>query len=1010
MEVRACLIRYFSETNKWAVVPEEEFLRGKRPELFVLDCPEDIYGEAGWRVYTHFYNSISYEEGCEISVAFYMDQLSGDKAVVEIELPLSAGKTEESQESEYILLPELDKDSRDFSRGALSWEEDPENCRWFRMPFEEEKVNWHKGDREASKNKRTAKHNTYVTAVGVCHLVFWDDNGSKRYSLFTNPSPDIKEDQYDRMIDDLVRIYEDAVYLDSSNQTMGKKYDSSEEQLFDQICRIEHILERISIDPERDLSREYSKKPLYKIRSFRPGAIADLGKENTNRISTVINRESYDLYEHRMIRQWLDKAGRYAQKSLDRLNDVNDPDIGDDQVDEDYKKIKDLVEKEEKDFDEIIKKWLSEFQKTKKGLYKYENEPQIRAEIQKAKNGFDLSTDNSFIHKKKSSYTYKSSTSLKISGNYDFIRDLKYFTGDNPGESYGTQYNIHFRICTWSNIEDFLNPFYFVYLMSEINRQNKDIVLSGTGRIEKGPLKKDGYPSCVSVEFWHINEATVKNEEEIFKMNFDDFVRKILEEDISCPFEIIQTIRQEYIKSKIKNDEDAIQYSKFIRKRKDKERSEQTKEICNNIIKKCDRLLSYYEFLKIKDRGESLHATNLFLKGRYYKDIFSIMREIPNQFYGLDSYGQILTRVRAAQKVFEIWTLFSMLDFFLKTGFELEEKHAFTDYLENYFSNTKEPKGERFVLKRKICNETHEITVEVFYQPEVESREVTDSGGKGKKYTPDFIWKISSEKEYRYVILDTKYKDFNHQGERELINEILITALLKYRWAIEGGKLCDVDTGEILEREHILGSYIIHPDFEYKFFNDLNVDGNTLSALGYYGQKADVFVKNAIMSGHDYDHLPGLPGVDKDFFPETKEYMVYGEEDDYGVNDSLESAVETDLLNEFCFLKDFGSIGCIAVRPGQYDYMMNLFRMVMEHGFGLDEQVCWNCGSEDIEILPKDGVGSRYGCNNCGDEWIVTWCLDEDCRFRIRKHPLNYYIKKPGKKWNMICPCCGKSL
>ncbi len=94
--------------------------------------------------------------------------------------------------------------------------------------------------------------------------------------------------------------------------------------------------------------------------------------------------------------------------------------------------------------------------------------------------------------------------------------------------------------------------------------------------------------------------------------------------------------------------------------------------------------------------------------------------------------------------------------------------------------------------------------------------------------------------------------------------------------------------------------------------------------------------------------------------------------------------------------------------PGHMDYFMNLFRMIMEHFFDLDSEVCWNCGGTEIERLPSTkGVGTSYHCQTCHEFWVVTHC--KNCSASIRKHKLNYYFETTNNKWIIYCPKCGSN-
>ncbi len=994
MRIEAYLIRYSGkeklkdengtevnndEHGKWSVIEDENYKNKKRPELFELDEPKRIYesNTYGWRVYTHFYNSI---EGCDekwsACVAFRVSDAVSDPKVY-IKLP---NEGQSGAQSTVLFLPELDQTKLIDNEPVSSLNVGGCEEKWFRMPFEDEKVSINTG--------KTSKEHNYVTAVGAVDICFESENERLEYRLYTDPSPGIEKDKYDEMIDDLVGIYENAVYIRSSNQTMGKRYLTSEEQLKSQLNRIGDLLQRISDNPESMLAKTQVKMPFHKIRSFSNRTLPDYYSGNINRMRSNSYEENYDIYEHRIIRAWIKKTKRYADSQLERIERKADlSGLSEPQVEEEG-----FI-----DYENAFEAKYNEFKTNHniQGQTQGDETENLTAQVERGPNGLVLGENY-----------------LRPQDDKKYISNLKYCCVDTVNDesneyNYKTKFNINISVDTNS----FIDKLYLYYLIDEINRSDNEkvIKLIGNGTAIAVPKNNTDYNSYVRICFNRIFRAeclTGANAREYnaFGSSFAEF-----EERLENEIDFRARLKELYVLANTK-DSELIAYGFLKQKREDAAKAGEKKNALKNITDICPKLISAYRFLNTRDTMEMLHPTNLFLQGRYYKDIFSIMREIPDQFYCLDSYGEIRTRVRAAQNVFEMWGLYAMLDHFRSIGFFFEDRQNAYEYLLNYFRTGKN-ENVLFKLRKETGNGT--INVEILYQFKIISNKVKDSKGKFVGYTPDFIWKISRNDEPpKFMIIDTKYKDFKNQGIWAWAEEMLQVAFYKYQWVINGGNLDG--TGTILSCENLLGAYIMHPDYNRNTEN-INAGNNEedIDTRGYYGQDIKKFLLYELYKGIDNAYTYHIPmerhmpysDQDKDLLFCIREILLDTTKDEQAKKDEIEALFNNGDYKSFF---DYGRIGSIAVRPGNYEYLMNLFRMIMEHFYGIDSRICWRCGSDDIVELPKPGVGSFYKCNKCNERWVVTVC--QSCTKPIRKHWMNYYSKtRETDKINIICPnCSGK--
>ena len=90
------------------------------------------------------------------------------------------------------------------------------------------------------------------------------------------------------------------------------------------------------------------------------------------------------------------------------------------------------------------------------------------------------------------------------------------------------------------------------------------------------------------------------------------------------------------------------------------------------------------------------------------------------------------------------------------------------------------------------------------------------------------------------------------------------------------------------------------------------------------------------------------------------------------------------------------------------------FKMMFEY-FMEKWQICWECGSNNVESTPGKTKANKpkcyYNCKNCGAFWVKTHCGNCSNKLII-KHAINYHEEQKkvcGKKskWYVCCPKCG---
>lgn len=104
--------------------------------------------------------------------------------------------------------------------------------------------------------------------------------------------------------------------------------------------------------------------------------------------------------------------------------------------------------------------------------------------------------------------------------------------------------------------------------------------------------------------------------------------------------------------------------------------------------------------------------------------------------------------------------------------------------------------------------------------------------------------------------------------------------------------------------------------------------------------------------------------------------------------------------------------GSFALTPENSSYFITWISMLMEWFFD-EYDMCWNCGSIDIDVEEKTTYGKKkkyyYTCRNCGSFWVKNHCTCSSSN-KLIKHdlPEKQYHKQSSEKWMVYCPICGE--
>ena len=908
--------------------PEEDFNRHKSPELLKLGLLSEV---GSFSVFTHFYSIVK----------------NNDSEI----------KPDVQEKASYISLI--------FS--AVNGEIKEVNAEGGRVLNSIDYINDGSGKYESANGyfyiqKDENVDSTYVTAVGSQELIFELNSGStKKAMLYTDTSPGIDSDDYNQLLDDLINIHVNALIKDDAEQFTGGEYKTSLDKIESQIERLSVILSKISKNPERELKKEYVRIPINKVRNYSARTLIDVSIGNSNKACSLVNKETYDIYEHRIIRQYLERVIQIAkrhivceEKNRDTLEDTNNEDL-----------------------------WSlnPEEQEIKEFLLDINSEHGIRKYIENCSIGKDDSESITiFGSNRERGYSIKSLNIVEIRG----------FNGCESRHVVNLEFDTDNLVVN----PDSLRKLFIFYLNNYVIKAiNDSSVVKVSGLLPEHDceeIERDNIDGCPK---YYIDRYYYKDIGKIhYKIDgkrvvsFGDFLENMAAKMASL------------------NDDRAINSRIIVLCRNQRELLELTeKERQNNIqngndsgrweevIENSNRLLNY-SFLKVKSRNEKLYLSNLFSKGLFYRDAYLILKETPRIFEILSQDSNTRIRIKAAQNLYEIWVLYGMLNFFIeKLGFKLDKANGETieDSLGEYFANPELPKEKKFFLSKDELG----MELELQYQPEFESEY------NGKTYTPDYRLIVKYGKKEKTFYLDAKYKDFKQQGCAAWLKEIIEVAFYKYltNFNYEGNENYERNENKID------GVYLIHPMASSGQNYEISDSGISYKLSHYYGYNITELVESYMIKyTKNMDHFS--------FNDITKIKLK---------SNVLKTIAKENECKDFFEPKEnntkFGRIGSVGLMPGKTEYFMGLFRMIMEHYFEVDESVCWRCGSTNVEVggyLDTEkswffGNQKLYWCTDCDEKWAVNVC--QNCRHRIRKHvwDLSYYRRADvHSKWNLRCPEC----
>lgn len=354
------------------------------------------------------------------------------------------------------------------------------------------------------------------------------------------------------------------------------------------------------------------------------------------------------------------------------------------------------------------------------------------------------------------------------------------------------------------------------------------------------------------------------------------------------------------------------------------------------VLEEIDTLLALDFFKDVKDIKTSWKPSQIFINDLNYSLLCKTMKNLDIEVNFLNEDKEELFRVDVSHRIYEYWVFFKMVEVLMnEQRWEIDNIEDIYNWLQDV---NKRKNALKVVLSRSL-GYGNDLKLTLFNNKDIFYKENYSSQLKSKR--PDFTLVFESKKAKKTVYIDAKYRNYKEQGRKAWVEDIKNTAIDKYIktfWNIPYGA----------ENEPI-ASFIVHPDTDeqWTFYG------------GYFGRISAEELDWQGRSEHRFGSFSFTPSMESNFITFTK------------------------LLLEYHF--------------GLYDY-------------------CWNCGentySEDkivkIEKTTDKGlVKYHYKCNNCGEFWVKNHCKFNK-NHNLIKHVFNYHEIDPfnNNPWYVLCPEC----
>lgn len=781
--------------------------------------------------------------------------------------------------------------------------------------------------------------------------------GETRYVRLKIYPAGLTEEDYQAILQDILLMQRQILIDQAGPVSVGGRWEPAVLNIQQQVERMEAAVRRLEAAPDRDLTAVSSRRPAYKIKRFTPRTLLD-STMGRRLLRTESHEESYNIYEHRMIRTYLENlkelASEYQRlerreqwKLLDEMDGFSS--IPEDQPETEY--LSEVIARQRKQMREKLEDIIAKL--SYKQSYTWRS----------LDSGLCLwVTGKPDLFWNAKTQKYEVIIRSVLGGPEEFLSVQK-----SPG---GPLFRVPHLTFTPKNV---LNPdgviLFLLHCIQQLQMQwektHTPFQARFTGKFFLTNIDND----ICHAGIYGLDRVDLGSQGLLCR--YEDFFAGLKPETLYAyyadmmahgfPVDAKDTIF--YYSARLEQ----LDFQSGLLQKMDH-------GCWRDLEERIDRLIRSSPILCAVGTGERLRASNLFLKHPDYRCAYLLMRKNEKQLVGIDLWAKSVFRVGRTHQLYEVWCLLKILSIFIVDySFTLCQPEGgiadLSQLIEQYLRDGK-LNGRSFVLELRQ-GRLAGMRVQLDYDAEKDA-------GDGGNLRPDYFLKISTvdvaavrwgnkSGVERGFCLDAKYRNYApaQQTKWTWYEDLLEVAWDKY--IVRLGRGTQVD-----------GSYILHSDAQ-----------SSLPEIKKYfwpgrgGECGDV--REYLFKRCQTPHI------------QERRSMLQKELGD----------LESCRIGAVCFTPSSDSAADAAFR--------GLLQMIMEHYFKLYRYKCWNCGSEDLDIqeLETAGGNEKYHvvCRKCRRFWVEThcWSCKGEKSQKLGKHLYNYYQSQPGNPWDVICPVCRKS-
>lgn len=608
-----------------------------------------------------------------------------------------------------------------------------------------------------------------VTSAGVWTIKIQHTEG-KELHINVRVLPSISDEDYQMMLEDLVRIHQSLALDTRGSVGFDSKWERICVDLAKQVSDLKTAIAQIAVSPKTNLFQEYSLQKVTKIKKFSPRSIQDIcikGRETVNAISYA---EDYNIYEHRAIKLYLQQLKRLCRlyvvfSDTERNQTVNELT----KLCEEHPRNNQLVERVHQNSELIDYLFNGK-------LKKLQNLNPVDDSVEFSVTSPDLDCIYDDI--------------THWFGLYPVL--VKNDNGRSSAEPIKADFNVYgtYRFdfvgvnIQYANLDDLL----FFYTCIQIIKTSKAKQVKITGRcIGKPKTSPEGakYPSY-SYVFSAIDSITLDGE-----------VKRLADFDKTRSSKYTDMLKNDLLGDAWRDDKisfvlETLQKRYYLQsiKKNDRELNAVFEQIESDI----DNLLGCPLLRKLKPCSK-IHVTPIFQRDSRYHKAFTIMKRYQQQLKSIDLADISKYPLRKACDIYEYWGFIKIvLIFYREYSFEIcqigNKKPGTVSVLSddiNSYITLGSYKGTFVQLYHKGLD----MNVEIIYNGPLEQKDKPQN-----QYYPDYQLIIKKGTTTWHFCMDAKYRNYTVQTA-EWKRDLIDVAKNKY---IDNSK------------DHVDGSYILHSD------------------------------------------------------------------------------------------------------------------------------------------------------------------------------------------------------